>query len=630
MAFEPGAIRVVVPQSRVAGQPLPPWPCPVLFFAPMSAHNGSPETRPGGDADSERPVDAGAGAESGRFVSPEGGTPRRFAIHGRLASGGMASVHFGRIELQTGEVRAVALKRLHPQFCKDPDFVGMFIDEARLAARIKHPNVVETLDVLTDRDEIVLVMEYIRGECFSKLLRAGRKRGLLPSLPVVSSIVAGMLRGLHAAHEVTGEHGQLLGVVHRDVSPQNIMVGLDGVTRVLDFGVAKASARVQVTRDGQMKGKLSYMSPEQLQGRGVDRRADIFATGAVLWESLTQRRLFAGEDAGGVLQRILSEEIAAPSSLVEGLSSELDALVLKALAKNPDERHATALEMAEHLESALPPASPQEVADWVHSVASEILDKRDSVLAEIRKLGSEKLTALGATASSGRECLQRIQAWVESQAHKDPPRREGGVQAEPATPPEAEPLPEAALSIDVETPGSAQEVFPPAGVAEVRAPAGQRSPYEPAAKPSNRGVTFSLGLVAGLTVAAVVVFLWFSGPGGGGAVRQDQQALRPASPAEPLLKMVPVPAAETPSEPQPEPPAATPPRPKRTRKPASKARDRRAKVKRDRTAGPAVRKGRSKRRKAPEPVPAEDDSVDCREPYWVDENGIRRLKLACL
>src|SRR5688572_12762987 len=255
----------------------------------------------------------------------------RYALYGRLAAGGMATVHLGRLAGPTGFTRAVAVKRLHPQFCKDPEFVAMFIDEARLAARIKHPNVVATLDILTMGQELLLVMEYIRGECFSKLLRAARRKNLEPTIGVVGSIAAGMLHGLHAAHDATDEQGDLLNVVHRDVSPQNVMVGTDGVARVLDFGVAKASARIQITRDGQMKGKLSYMSPEQLQGIPVDRRADVFAAGVVIWEALTRRRLFVGEDASDVLRKILKEEVPPPSELVPGLSPELDHVVLRAL-----------------------------------------------------------------------------------------------------------------------------------------------------------------------------------------------------------------------------------------------------------------------------------------------------------
>jgi len=349
----------------------------------------------------------------------------RYALYGRLAAGGMATVHLGRTMEADGSTRTVAVKRLHPQFCKDPEFVAMFIDEARLAARIKHPNVVETLDILTMGQELLLVMEYIRGECFSKLLRAARRKNLEPTIGVVGRIASGMLHGLHAAHEAKDDQGEPLNVVHRDISPQNVMIDSDGAVKVLDFGVAKASARIQITRDGQMKGKLSYMSPEQLQGMPVDRRADVFACGVVLWEALTRRRLFVGEDASEVLRKILRDEVPRPSEFVPGLSAEVDAVVARALCKDPEQRYQTAEELALDIEKIIEPASAQEVSEWVHSVAGEILGKREKLLEEIERVGSEGLTLPppdGAAGSSGHgsitdsDTFQRIQSWAEREA----------------------------------------------------------------------------------------------------------------------------------------------------------------------------------------------------------------------
>src|SRR5690349_8197951 len=164
----------------------------------------------------------------------------RYALYGKLATGGMATVHFGRLLGPVGFSRTVAIKRLHPEFAKDPEFVAMFLDEARLAARIQHPNVVATLAVVAMAEELFLVMDYVRGESFSRVLRTARRKGLELPEGFIGSVVAGMLHGLHAAHEATDERGEPLQVVHRDVSPQNVLVGVDGVPRVLDFGVAKA------------------------------------------------------------------------------------------------------------------------------------------------------------------------------------------------------------------------------------------------------------------------------------------------------------------------------------------------------------------------------------------------------
>lgn len=312
----------------------------------------------------------------------------RYALYGEIASGGMATVHFGRLLGSAGFARTVAIKRLHPHFAKDPEFVTMFLDEAHLAARIKHPNVVPILDVISEENELLIVMEYVHGESLSRILRALEKKHERPPLKIVSSVVCGLLHGLHAAHEALDEHGGSLGIVHRDVSPQNVLVGADGTTRVLDFGVAKAMGRAQVTREGQLKGKFAYMAPEQLQRAPVDRRADIFASAIVLWEMLTLRRLFDGDSELAIIAQITMKEILPPSSLGIELPSGLEAVVMKGLAKNPDERFQTAQEMAKALEAAIPPASAWEVTEWVAHCAKEALARRDAQVQAIERNSS--------------------------------------------------------------------------------------------------------------------------------------------------------------------------------------------------------------------------------------------------
>ncbi|MGH7280352.1 MAG: serine/threonine-protein kinase, partial [Polyangiaceae bacterium] len=229
----------------------------------------------------------------------------RYALYAEIASGGMATVHFGRLLGPVGFSRTVAIKRLHPQFAKDPEFVSMFLDEARLAARIRHPNVVPTLDVVATQGELFLVIDYVQGESLSKLVRGARGRGQRVPPRIVATILSGSLHGLHAAHEARNERGEPLNIVHRDISPQNILVGTDGVARVLDFGVAKAAGRIQTTREGQLKGKLAYMAPEQLSG-DVSRKTDVYAAAVVLWEALTGRRLFTGENEAAILGKVIS------------------------------------------------------------------------------------------------------------------------------------------------------------------------------------------------------------------------------------------------------------------------------------------------------------------------------------
>jgi serine/threonine protein kinase len=320
----------------------------------------------------------------------------RYVLYGELASGGMATVHFGRLSGPVGFSRTVAIKRLHPQYAKDPEFVTMFLDEARLCGRIRHPNVVPTLDVVATEGEIFIVMEYVAGEALSKLMKVAWAKNIAVPPRVAATILSSVLHGLHSAHQTKDEHGRELGIVHRDVSPQNILVGSDGTSRVLDFGVAKAAGRMQTTRDGQVKGKIAYMPPEQLSGGYVSRQSDIYAASVVLWEALTGRRLFDGETEAIVLVRAIEGKIDAPSSCNPALDAATDAVVLRGLARDPAARFATARDMALAIEQTLGLASPYEVGEWVESVAAEEIGRRARNIAEIES------ASMNAPASSPR------------------------------------------------------------------------------------------------------------------------------------------------------------------------------------------------------------------------------------
>jgi serine/threonine-protein kinase len=310
----------------------------------------------------------------------------RYAIYDAIATGGMATVHLGRLVGPVGFARTVAIKCLHAQFARDPEFVTMFLDEARLAARIQHPNVVPTLDVIPTDGELFIVMEYVRGEALSKLVRLANRMGGPVPPRIAVAIVAGALAGLHAAHEARDEGGTSLGIVHRDVSPQNVLVGVDGVARVLDFGVAKAGDTVHVTKDGQLKGKLLYMAPEQLEGEVVDRRADIYAMGIVLFEALTGERMFKGDRETAQLLQISRGEIRVPSEVNPALAP-FDPIVRKASARMASQRYATAREMARALEDCAPPASAHDVGEWVEMVAGQIISERTKRVMEIESGG---------------------------------------------------------------------------------------------------------------------------------------------------------------------------------------------------------------------------------------------------
>ena len=297
-----------------------------------------------------------------------------------LASGGMATVYAARQLGAAGFERLVVVKRVHRHLLGNREFFNMFRDEARIAALIRHPNVVAVSDVVEADGELLLVMEYVEGSSLSTLRGAAREVGVTFPLGVCTRIAYDALAGLHAAHEATDMRGNQLDLVHRDVSPQNILVGVDGSSRVIDFGIAKARHRLTETKSGSLKGKYSYMAPEQTRGMPVDRRTDIFAWGVVLHELLTGERLFRGENEFDTMRRIWEAPIPPPSHVNPQVPRALDAVVLKALARDPAQRFSTAVEVLDALEHAAPLGSQREVAAFVDKAAGARLRERQKAL----------------------------------------------------------------------------------------------------------------------------------------------------------------------------------------------------------------------------------------------------------
>ncbi len=275
----------------------------------------------------------------------------RYQLIGEIASGGMATVFLARLPGVGGFRRLVAIKRLHPHLAHEQEFVEMFLDEARLAASIHHRNVVPILEIGTSVGGYYLVMEYIEGVTLARLMAQAVLKKLPVPRPILLRIVLDTLTGLYAAHELTDDDGESLGVVHRDCSPQNILIGLDGCTRITDFGVARASSRLHTTREGAMKGKLAYMAPEQTGGDNFDKRADLFSVTVVLWEALSSRRLFRGKTEAQTLRRLIHEPIPRLRDVVPNIHPALDELCHKGLKRDPGERFQTAEEMADELEA---------------------------------------------------------------------------------------------------------------------------------------------------------------------------------------------------------------------------------------------------------------------------------------
>jgi serine/threonine-protein kinase len=435
--------------------------------------------------------------------------------------------------------------------------------------------VVQTLDVVATEGELFLVMDYVQGESLSRLLRATRSVGPVPSR-VASAIVCGALHGLHAAHEATDEHGQPLGLVHRDMSPQNVLVGIDGIARVLDFGVAVAAGRAQTTGQGKIKGKFGYMAPEQIQGH-VSRQSDVFATGVVLWEVLTGRRLFPGDDPRQVLGNILAGGIVPPRKLATRLPAGIDQIVMRSLEREEAKRYATAREMALDLEACLGLASPSQVGAWVESLAGTALAQRAAAIAEIESSSSSVVD-------------------VTDLAQLDTTPPESGVSPRLSAPVSASALP------------SNFELGPPR-------PANDSIPliFDPSRRRARRLLFGLLGAGALAVGAGAIMVGLHSGP-----------ATRPVASVDVASAPPPPPPSSTPSNVAPmsepaAPPMASAPAPHVAVAPSAP---------RTAPAAPAAIHPAAPR-PAPVPTPHANAELDCDPPYSLDDQGHKHWKDEC-
>ena len=305
----------------------------------------------------------------------------RYQLVHKLAHGGMATVYLATFSGPGGFKKVVALKRIHPHLAEEPAFVNMFLDEARIASRIHHANVCQVNDFGESDGTYFIAMEYLIGEPLSRILGAIARNDEIfanPAQPFLACrLIADACEGLHAAHELRDRDGALLNVVHRDISPQNLFVTYDGNVKVVDFGIASASDRLHHTEGGQIKGKFSYMAPEQATSTGVDRRADVWSLGVVLWEFLTMRRLFHSENAVNTLRSMLNREVPPPSTMRSDIviPEELDRIALKALSRDPSERYPTARALGRELmrvnSRADEPATIADVAEWMERLFPE-------------------------------------------------------------------------------------------------------------------------------------------------------------------------------------------------------------------------------------------------------------------
>jgi serine/threonine-protein kinase len=411
---------------------------------------------------------------------------RRYEPLLKIASGGTAAVYVGTAAGALGFRQLVAIKIPHAHLADDPAFRAALVEEARIAARLHHANVVDVRDVEVDEGGVQLVMDYVEGASLSELVRAWAKEPPPRQAAVAIRIVLDACEGLRALHELTGDDGAPLGLVHRDVSPANVLVGLDGVARIADFGLAKSLLSVErTTSEGVLRGKLGYLAPEYIRGKAIDARIDVFAMGVVLWEALAQRRLFRGENDGDTLERVQRMEapkLGEVASLGEA-AADLDAVLARALAKDPEARFASVAALAEELANVTRArelgATSAEVREAFSPALRAALDDRR------RRVQSASSRADGAKASPP-PSLPPLAA-----ASLPPP-------AVASAPPPAAPDASAA-SVSVASPPSAS----PASAASVSAAAPASAPAPPRSRSALAFV--ALGAVAVAVVALAVL-----------------------------------------------------------------------------------------------------------------------------
>jgi len=352
--------------------------------------------------------EAGAGPDH----PPEKSTTAfgKYQLFASLGRGGMADVFLSVARGQMGVNRLVVIKRLRQALAEEVSFRTMFLDEARLAARLAHPNIVHTYEVGEFQGVYFIAMEFLEGQSLNKIEREAIRKKQFLEPDVCARIIADALTGLHHAHELADYDGSPLGIIHRDISPHNIFVTYDGHTKLVDFGIAKAALSSTETEVGVLKGKVAYMAPEQASGGNVDRRADIFAMGIVLWEMIARRRLMSGENAAATLNRLMNMPIPPLSKYVPEIDRELEAIVAKSLMKDRNQRFQSAQEMRDALDRYLMRAGSPRPDEVGRRVSALFVAEREEVQRQIQKYMAmvDAATTTEELQALGRESLKKM------------------------------------------------------------------------------------------------------------------------------------------------------------------------------------------------------------------------------
>ncbi|HET7501831.1 MAG TPA: protein kinase [Kofleriaceae bacterium] len=463
----------------------------------------------------------------------------KYHLIAEIARGGMGVVYLAMVQGPGGFNKLVVVKELKPELVEEPAFLMMFLDEARLAARLNHPNIVQTNEVGNHGDRYFMAMDYLDGRGLDHVRRRSKTAGFGLSVPMQLRVICDVLAGLDYAHKLTDFDGTPLNIVHRDVSPQNVFLTFDGQVKLLDFGIAKASDSMHETHAGVVKGKVSYMSPEQGRGQKVDARADVFSVGVLLWEALTGKRMREGKNDQEKLWALVSEDIPRASTIRPSVPPQLDEICARAMAWNRDERYSSAGAMQRDIERYLAQTGTNVSAREVGACVSELFR-------EDRANTNAVIEAHVARARGGaaREQLPVID--VASRTASSSGSASGSSGGTPSSQRALTTPPPAALETSLDIP-SARSLGVVAAQSEPRV----------VERPKNtRGILLSGAAVAAV-VAAVVLFMARPSheAGGAGAHLGSDTRPSPPPPTAPAPAPVPAPAVARPVEP---PPAAKP------------------------------------------------------------------------